>query len=81
MGAGKLVAVFAAISAFGALNGWILLQGELPRAMAIRGEFPRIFARESVHNTPTFGLCFGSALATLLIWRTTRNPWSAYSRS
>jgi basic amino acid/polyamine antiporter, APA family len=66
-GAGKLVAVFAAISAFGALNGWILLQGELPRAMAIRGEFPKIFARESVHNTPGFGLCFGSALATLLI--------------
>jgi APA family basic amino acid/polyamine antiporter len=66
-GAGKLVAVFAAISAFGALNGWILLQGELPRAMAKRGEFPRIFARESVHDTPGFGLCFGSALATLLI--------------
>ncbi len=66
-GAGQLVAVFAAISAFGALNGWILLQGELPRAMALRGEFPRIFARESVHNTPGFGLCFGSALATLLI--------------
>jgi APA family basic amino acid/polyamine antiporter len=65
--AGKIVAVFAAISAFGALNGWILLQGELPRAMALRGEFPRIFARESVHNTPGFGLCFGSALATLLI--------------
>src|ERR1019366_6987623 len=28
--AGKLLAVFAAISGFGALNGWILLQGELP---------------------------------------------------
>jgi basic amino acid/polyamine antiporter, APA family len=67
VGAGKLVAIFAAISAFGALNGWILLQGELPRAMAIRGEFPQIFARESAHNTPAFGLCFGSALATLLI--------------
>ena len=65
--AGKIVAVFAAISAFGALNGWILLQGELPRAMAIRGEFPQIFARESAHNTPGFGLCVGSALATLLI--------------
>jgi APA family basic amino acid/polyamine antiporter len=66
-GAGKLMAAFAAISALGALNGWILLQGELPRAMAIRGEFPRIFARESAHSTPGFGLCFGSALATLLI--------------
>jgi basic amino acid/polyamine antiporter, APA family len=67
IGAGKLVAVFAAISGFGALNGWILLQGELPRAMAMRGEFPRIFARESSRGTPGFALCFGSALATLLI--------------
>jgi APA family basic amino acid/polyamine antiporter len=66
-GAGKLVAVFAAISAFGALNGWILLQGELPRAMALRGDFPRIFARESMHGTPGFGLSVGSGLATLLI--------------
>jgi basic amino acid/polyamine antiporter, APA family len=67
IGAGKLVAVFAAISGFGALNGWILLQGELPRAMAMRGEFPRIFARESSRRTPGFALCFGSALASLLI--------------
>jgi APA family basic amino acid/polyamine antiporter len=67
VGAGKLVAVLAAISGFGALNGWILLQGELPRAMAMRGEFPRIFARESPRGTPGFALCFGSALATLLI--------------
>jgi basic amino acid/polyamine antiporter, APA family len=67
VGAGKLLAVFAAISGFGALNGWILLQGELPRAMALRGEFPRIFARESSRQTPAFALCFGSALVTLLI--------------
>ena len=66
-GVGKLVAVIAAISAFGALNGWILLQGELPRAMAQNGVFPRIFARESARQTPTFGLCFGSAVATLLV--------------
>jgi APA family basic amino acid/polyamine antiporter len=66
-GAGKMLAVFAAISAFGALNGWILLQGELPRAMAMRGDFPRIFARESSRSTPGFALCFGSALVTLLI--------------
>jgi APA family basic amino acid/polyamine antiporter len=67
IGAGKVVAVFAAISAFGALNGWILLQGELPRAMALRGDFPPIFARESSRSTPGFALCFGSALVTLLI--------------
>jgi basic amino acid/polyamine antiporter, APA family len=66
-GAGKLLAVIAAISAFGALNGWILLQGELPRAMANCGVFPRIFAHESARRTPGFALCFGSALVTVLI--------------
>jgi basic amino acid/polyamine antiporter, APA family len=66
-GAGKLLAAIAAISAFGALNGWILLQGELPRAMAAGGVFPRIFAHESSRRTPDFALCFGSALVTVLI--------------
>ena len=33
----RCLAVFAAISAFGALNGFILLQGEVPRAMAQGG--------------------------------------------
>jgi APA family basic amino acid/polyamine antiporter len=67
IGAGKLLAVFASISAFGALNGWILLQGELPSVMAKRGEFPSIFARQSSRQTPGFALCFGSVLVTLLI--------------
>jgi APA family basic amino acid/polyamine antiporter len=67
VGAGKVLAVFAAISGFGALNGWILLQGELPRAMALRGDFPKIFARESSRGTPGFALCFGSVLVTVLI--------------
>jgi basic amino acid/polyamine antiporter, APA family len=63
----KLLAVFAAISGFGALNGWILLQGELPNAMAKSGVFPSIFARESPRRTPTFALLFSSGLVTLLI--------------
>jgi APA family basic amino acid/polyamine antiporter len=66
-GAGKLLAVFAAISGFGALNGWILLQAELPNAMAKSGVFPRIFAQESPRRTPTFALFFSSGLVTLLI--------------
>jgi APA family basic amino acid/polyamine antiporter len=65
--AGKLLAVFAAISAFGALNGWILLQGELPNVMAKNGVFPLIFARDSPRHTPTFALLLSSGLVTLLI--------------
>jgi APA family basic amino acid/polyamine antiporter len=67
VGAGKLFALFVAISAFGCLNGWILLQGELPAAMAKTGVFPALFARESARQTPGFGLFFGSALVTVLI--------------
>jgi APA family basic amino acid/polyamine antiporter len=67
LNAGKLLAVFAAISGFGALNGWILLQGELPNAMAKSGVFPKVFARESARRTPTFALLFSSGLVTLLI--------------
>ena len=37
--AAAAVSLFAATSALGALNGWILLQGELPRAMAADGLF------------------------------------------
>jgi APA family basic amino acid/polyamine antiporter len=64
---GKLLAVFAAVSCFGALNGWILLQGELPNVMAKNGVFPQLFARDSVRDTPTFALVFGSGLVTVLI--------------
>jgi APA family basic amino acid/polyamine antiporter len=65
--AGTLVTVFAAISGFGALNGWILLQAEVPYAMAKSGVFPRVFAQESRHRTPTFALVSTSALVTVLI--------------
>jgi basic amino acid/polyamine antiporter, APA family len=66
-GIGNVVAVFAAISGLGALNGWILMQGELPTTMAKNGVFPKIFARLSPRGTPRFALCFGSGLVTLLI--------------
>jgi APA family basic amino acid/polyamine antiporter len=66
-GASTVVALFAAISAYGALNGWILLQGQLPFAMARDGVFPRAFARESGRQTPVFALVSTSVLVTLLV--------------
>jgi APA family basic amino acid/polyamine antiporter len=65
--AGRWLAVFAAISAFGALNGWILLQGEVPNVMAKGGVFPGAFGRDSARQTPTFALVFSSGLVTALI--------------
>ena len=50
--AATLMALFAAIAAFGALNGWILMQGELPWAMARDGVFPAWLSRLSRFGTP-----------------------------
>jgi APA family basic amino acid/polyamine antiporter len=65
--AGNAVAVGAIISAFGALNGWILLQGQVPLAAARDGIFPRVFARMSRNGTPVVGLVVSSVLVTGLM--------------
>lgn len=65
--AANLLALFAFISGFGALNGWILVQGEMPRVLAREGIFPKIFARESRYRTPGAALFITSALATPLV--------------
>jgi basic amino acid/polyamine antiporter, APA family len=67
-GLAAFVAAFAAISAIGAVNGWILIQGEVPREMADRGLMPRFFARNNRWGTPALSLTISSLLATLLIW-------------
>jgi APA family basic amino acid/polyamine antiporter len=65
--AGDAVAAGAAISCFGALNGWILLQGMIPLAAARDGLFPPLFARVSRHGTPLAGMLLSSLLVTALI--------------
>jgi APA family basic amino acid/polyamine antiporter len=62
-----VVAALAAVSAYGALNGWILLQGELPQQMAREGVFPRLFARASRRDAPVFALVSTSVLVTVLV--------------
>ena len=65
--AASAVSLFAATSAVGALNGWILLQGELPRAMAADGLFFRAFGRTTARGTPVTGLLVTSGLVTVLV--------------
>jgi APA family basic amino acid/polyamine antiporter len=65
--AATLLAAFAFISGFGALNGWILVHGEMPRALARDGIFPKIFARESKYGTPGTSLFITSGLLTVLV--------------
>jgi APA family basic amino acid/polyamine antiporter len=63
----QIVAIFAAISALGALNGFILLQGEMPWAMARGGVFPAWFAKESRRGTPARAHLVSGALATAVM--------------
>jgi APA family basic amino acid/polyamine antiporter len=65
--AAALVAIGAAISCFGALNGWVLVVGQLPLAVAQDGLFPRAFARLSSRGTPAFAMIVGAALSTALV--------------
>lgn len=62
-----VVAIFAAISAFGALNGFIMMQGEMPWAMARGGVFPAWFAKESRYGTPARAHLVSGALLTGLM--------------
>jgi len=57
----------AAISAFGSLNGWILVVSQLPMAVANDGLFPRAFARLSPRGVPVTGMLIAGVLSTLLI--------------
>lgn len=72
--AGIALALVAAVSCFGALNGWVLLSAQLPLAAARDGLFPQVFARVDARGTPVAGVLIGSALASALVL-------SNYSRS
>lgn len=72
--AGIGIAVVAAVSCLGALNGWVLLSAQIPFAAARDGMLPQHFARLDPRGTPVFGVVASSLLASLLIV-------SNYSRS
>ncbi len=65
--AGYAVGAGAAISCFGALNGWIMLQGQIPLAAARDGLFPAVFGKTSSRGTPVLGILLSSGLVTVLI--------------
>lgn len=61
------VAAGAIISTFGALNGWILLQGQMPRAASRDHLFPEIFKRENKNGSPALGIVISSVLISALM--------------
>lgn len=56
------------VSAFGALNGWILIQGQVPYAIAKDKLFPHIFAAKNKRGTPAFGIAISSVLISVLVF-------------
>jgi APA family basic amino acid/polyamine antiporter len=64
----KVLALVAMAATFGALNGWILIQGRVPLAAAEDGLFPRQFAKvHGTRRTPVFGLVVSSILVSGLM--------------
>lgn len=57
----------AAVAAFGALNGFILIQGQLPYAVAKDGLFPSVFTKKNQQGVPVFGLLISSIFITLFM--------------
>jgi basic amino acid/polyamine antiporter, APA family len=61
------VAAGAIVSTFGALNGWILLQGQMPMAASRDKLFPEIFKKENKRGTPVMGIVISSVLISVLL--------------
>lgn len=65
--AGWLIAGVAAISCFGAVNGWTLIAGQFPQAVARDGLFPNVFARDSRFGTPAPALLISAAINSAFV--------------
>jgi APA family basic amino acid/polyamine antiporter len=63
-----LITLCALASTLGALNGWILLQAQVPFAAARDGLFPGAFARRNARDVPAIGLVVSSVLVTGLVF-------------
>ncbi len=63
----NMVAFAAIISTLGALNGWILVQGQIPAAIARDKLFPTIFAKENKKGVPVISLLLSSVLLSILM--------------
>ena len=62
-----LVAGGAVISTIGALNGWLLIQGQIPMAAAQDELFPKIFRKTNKFGAPAIGIALSSILVSVLM--------------
>jgi len=62
-----VIAIAAIISCLGALNGWILLQGQIPMAAAQDGLIPKLFTDKNNEGVSRPALYISSLLISVLI--------------
>lgn len=62
-----LIGIGAVISCLGALNGWILLAGQIPMAAARDNIFPALYAKQNAQGVPVNGLIVSSILVSGLL--------------
>ncbi|NOS55556.1 MAG: amino acid permease [Cyclobacteriaceae bacterium] len=62
-----LVAGGAVMSTFGALNGWILMQGQIPAAAAVDKLFPSVLKTENKFGSPYISIIAGSVFVSFLL--------------
>lgn len=61
------VSAGVAIAAFGALNGFILIQGQIPYAIAKDKLFPSIFAKKNSKGVPAIGIAISSVFVSIFM--------------
>ncbi len=65
--AGTAVAAVAVVSCLGAMNGLILLSGQIPMAAEFDGLAPKAFGRLNIRHAPSLGLLISGVLASSLL--------------
>jgi APA family basic amino acid/polyamine antiporter len=63
----RIVALFIVASGLGALNGWVLLVGELTRCMATRGTLPVPLSRVNRYGAPAHALIVTGLLSSAVV--------------
>ena len=64
---GTLVSIGAIFSTLGALNGWILIQGQVPFAIATNHLFPKVFAKLNSQKVPSNGLIISCVFVSIMM--------------
>ncbi len=75
--AGIMVAIVAAISAFGTCNALLLLSAEVGRSVAGANDLPPLFRRTNAAGVPVGSLLVGAVVASILVLASTSESFVA----